>query len=151
KQAGEELRGVANLLRLNAQLVAASPIKLGELLSLLADLPKAPAQLLGGVSFDRTVTTVANEVVLRWAPFPHLQPGSNLERQDTKLQGTDRVLGARERSRVLLCEVAREARDTLQPRMPPPHRREDLPHQHLELARRSELAGEPFQLLLDRG
>ena len=35
--------------------------------------------------------------------------------------------------------------------MPPSRGRNHLCHQHLELARRPELAGEPFQLILERG
>src|SRR5262245_51135151 len=41
KEVGEELRGVAHLLRLDAELVAAPGIEPGELLALLADLAEA--------------------------------------------------------------------------------------------------------------
>src|SRR5262249_20883281 len=65
EEVGEELRGVAHLLRLDAELVAASRMEPGKLLALLADLAEAPRQLLGGGGLDRDVTAVAHEIVLR--------------------------------------------------------------------------------------
>ena len=55
EEVGEEFRGVTHLLRLDAELVAASRIEPGELLDLLADLAEAPRQLLGGGGLDRDV------------------------------------------------------------------------------------------------
>jgi hypothetical protein len=102
EEVGEELRRVAHLLRLDAKPVAASRIELGQLFVLLADLPEAPGQLFGGGGLERDVPTVANEVLLRSAPLPRLQPSGDLERQGTKPRRANRVLGACERRRALL-------------------------------------------------
>src|SRR5262249_25162114 len=139
KQVGEELRCIAHLLGLDAELVALPRREAGELLAPLADLAESPRQLLGGGGLDRHVAVIAHEIVWRLRPLSGLEPSGDVERQATKPRRAYRLLGARERLGALPSEIAREARDALQPRMPPPHRRDHPRHQHLELARRPEL------------
>src|SRR5262245_25166556 len=106
EKAGEELRCVSHLLRLNAQLVTAAGIEPGEHFALLADLLEAARQLVGGGNLDGDITTIADEVVLRSPPLPCLQPAGDLERQRAKALRLRRILRARAAARC--CVRSRE-------------------------------------------
>src|SRR5262245_25847920 len=84
EQVGEELRSVAQLLRLDTQLVASAHVELRQRLAPLADLAPAPLQLRNGGSFDRQVAAIAHEIVLRLEPLAGLQPCRDVDRQRTK-------------------------------------------------------------------
>src|SRR6516164_1328911 len=64
EQASEELRRVAQLLGLDAELVATGRIELGERFSFLANLPPAACQLLGRENRNREVALVVDEIIL---------------------------------------------------------------------------------------
>src|SRR5262249_37963407 len=109
EKAGEELRCVSHLLRLNAQLVTAAGIEPGEHFALLADLLEAARQLVGGGNLDGDITTIADEVVLRSPPLPCLQPAGDLERQQPG--------GAPERQRATAPRLRRLLRARAPPRV----------------------------------
>src|SRR5262249_37556276 len=69
EKAGEELRCVSHLLRLNAQLVTAAGIEPGEHFALLADLLEEARQLCAGGNISVGTSPRAREVALRAPPL----------------------------------------------------------------------------------
>src|SRR5262245_46832724 len=135
KRAAKELRGVPEVLGLNAHLMSTLWVELLELRTRFQNLLPASPQLVGGGADDRLLSQQAAEIVSAARPVAGFDPARSVENETAKACGFDGRAGAGKRVLTSSLEVLGENRHSRSIRLAIRDRPHNALDEHIKFAR----------------